>query len=203
MPQKQDANWLVLALLGGVAVIGTVAMLRRSSGPEMGLLPFDDFDVEAAARMLASENPSGSLDLHTEQIYTQVRRALRRGVSLHEQITAGLGYGGQGEGSGGKRRPVSTDKPATQLLRDRARRILAGEHPSRLAGATKFFEPREQARAFAVAEAARRKRAAGQPLTPQEERLLKYKRDADAVRAGWQRDGAQRLGEIEGIEFWS
>lgn len=203
MRKKQEPNWLVVAFLGGAAVVSAVALLNRSAGTEVGLLPFDDFDVEAAARMLASENPSGALELHTEQVYTQVRRALRRGVSLHEQITAGLGYGGQGEGSGGKKRPVATERPATPAFRERARQILSGEYASRLAGATKFFEPRQQNLAFAIAEAARRKKAAGLPLLPQEERLLKYKRDAEEVRARWRKDGARPLGEVGGVEFWS
>ena len=203
MSQAQGPNWLVAGFLGGVALIGAVALIRSSSGTEVGLLPFDDLDVEAAARMLASENPRGSLELHTEQLYTQIRRALRRGISLHEQITAGLGYGGQGEGSGGKVRPVATGQPATPALRERARRILSGEYDSRLAGATKFFEPEQQDQIFVLAEAARKKNAMGLPLTPREERLLKYKRDASAVRAKWKKDGSRLLGDVEGIEFWS
>lgn len=202
MSKKQEPTWLVLTLLGGVAVVGAVALLRSSGGTEVGLLPFDDLDVEAAARMLASENPGGSPELHTEQIHTQVRGALRRGISLHQQITAGLGYGGQGEGSGGKRRPVATEKPVTPALRERARRILRGEYVSRMAGATRFFEPLVQDRAFALAESARRKKAAGLPLLPKEDRLLKYKRDAEEVRARWRREGAQQLGSVEGVEFW-
>ena len=203
MSKTQGPNWLVLGLLGGVAVVGAVALVNGSSGTEAGLLPFDDLDVEAAARMLASENPRASLELHIEQIYTQVRRALRRGISLHEQITAGLGYGGQGERVGKKERPVATGLPATPALRERARRILSGEYASRLAGATAFFEPAVQEQVFAIAEAARRKKAMGLPLTPREERLLKYKRDSNAVRADLKKGGSRPLGTVDGVEFWS
>lgn len=207
--RKQSNSWgPIVPLLGGVVGLGgllaALMLNQRTPSVRMGLIPFDDQDVEAAARMLASENPRGPQELHVEQIYTQIRRAMNRGVKLYDQITAGSGYGEQGERAGrGSRRPVSTAKPATAELRARARAILEGAHPSRFAGATKFFEPIEQEHAFAIAETARSKKSVGLPLSEREERLLKYKRDADSVRKEWQREGARLLGSLGGVEFWS
>ena len=205
--KASKSGWADLAILGTVVLgSGALGYLALRSGPAVrqGLLPFDDRDVEAAARMLASENPRHSVDLHVEQVYTQVRQAIRRGISLYDQITAGSGYGEQGERSGsGGVRPVSTAASTTTALSERARAILEGAYPSRFERATKFFEPGQQERAFAIAEIARMKREAGLPLEAQEQRLLKYKRDAKAVREHWEQSGGQRLGIIDGVEFWS
>lgn len=167
------------------------------------LIPFDERDVEAAARMLASENPQGSLELHVEQSYTQVRQAIRRGESLFQQITRGSGYGEQGErAAGGGLRPVSTAKPATAALLERARDILRGKYASKWPSATKYFEPLVEDRAFAVAERARKKQAENEPLSANEQRLLKYRDNADSIRRRWSRDGMP-LGTIDGVEFWT
>lgn len=208
-PQRNTSIlWLPFALLGSAVAVGSIAALATTGQTPRrllpGLVPFDERDVEAVARMLASENPRGSLALHIEQVFTQVRRALKRGVSLYDQITAGSGYGGQGEREPGEgRRPVATERPATPVLRERARAILEGAHASQYAGATKFFEPQTQDRAFAIAEIGRMKKTVGLPLTKDELRLLKYKRDAGTIRADWRREGARPLGQIDGVEFWS
>jgi len=206
-PKSKGTGWADLAIASSVILgASAAAYWALKSGPPVrqGLLPFDERDVEAAARMLASENPSGSEALHVEQVYTQVRQALRSGISLYERITAGSGWGEQGERAGrGGVRPVATGRPAPAALRERARAILEGAYVSRFEGATKFFEPETQERAFAIAEIARMKRQAGLPLEPKEERLLKYKRDAAGVREGWEKGGGERLGVVDGVEFWS
>ncbi len=171
---------------------------RPALPPGTPLMTYDERDLEAAARMLASENPRGSEQLHVEQIFSQVRQARRHRQSLYDRITAGEGYGVQN-----KRRPVSTHNEARPRDRALARRVLDGELPSRMLGATKFFEPEQQDRAFAIAERARAKRTAGQPLTDQEKRLLGYEKNAATVRAEWSADHTHAIDSIDGVEFWT
>lgn len=164
---------------------------------------YTELDVEAAARMLASENPRGSERLHIEQVWTQLR-ARKRGQSLFARITAGSGFGPQGERTPpGKLRPVASQNPATNRLRILAEEVLQGDHPSTLPGARKFFEPEQQDLVFAIAEAARKKLAAKEPLTAQEKRLIKYHKDAAQQRAEWLADGARIVGRIDGVEFFT
>ncbi|MFO0578945.1 MAG: hypothetical protein U1A78_33495 [Polyangia bacterium] len=211
---KQDA-FVIGAALGGTALVSglLVALMAWPRPPQRrNALPSDDWqtaptyteaDVEAAARMLASENPRGSRALHIEQIHTQLR-ARKAGQSLFDRITAGSGWGPQGARvQGGGIRPVSTEEPATPAFRQLAREVLDGLHSSVLPGARKFFEPAQQDRALAVAERARKKQAAGQELTTQEKRLLGYRRSAQEVRKQWLADGARHVGTIESIEFYT
>lgn len=204
---------LAVAAVGTALVGGALALWSRSSEPPaIGSLPSDDWqtapqfteaDVEAGARMLASENPKGSRSLHIEQIFTQLRSA-KPGQSLFDRITAGSGWGQQGEKSpGGGLRPVSTADPATPALRQLVRQILDGRYRSQLPGARKFFEPAAQDRAFAIAERARRKQQTGEPLTSQELRLLKYRRSAQDVRRKWLAEGSRFVERIGEIEFYT
>lgn len=212
--QPDSTGWLVGAVVGGAALIGGLAWTFAAwpRTPQRGArLPSDDWqtaptfteaDVEAAARMLASENPRGSRALHIEQIHTQLRMR-HAGQSLFDRITAGSGWGAQGERSGaGGVRPVATSEPANPELRQLAREVLAGAHPSVLPGARQFFEPAQQDRAFAIAERGRKKQADGQSLTNDEKRLLRYRRTADGVRSKWLADGATYVGVIDGVEFY-
>lgn len=162
----------------------------------------DSRDIEAGARMLASENPRGSRRLHVEQLWTQIRAA-KRDQSLADRITAGSGWGQQGgRKKPGKRRPVATTNAANDAQREIVRSVLEGREPSILPGARKFFEPAQQDKAFAIAERARAKQAKGDPLSDQERRLLAYKKDAAQVRASWARDG-RPVGTVDGVEFWT
>lgn len=217
MKRAADRNegWVVGAVLGGAALFGG-ALLTLAVWPRVpqrpGALPSDDWqtaptfteaDVEAAARMLASENPHGSQALHIELIHTQMR-ARKSSQSLFDRITAGSGFGPQGERElPGGVRPVSTAEPATPALRQLAREVLAGLHPSQFPTARKFFEPAQQDHALAVAVRARQKQAAGLPLSKQEQRLLGYRRSADEVRKQWTADGAKHVGTIDHVEFYS
>lgn len=166
---------------------------RTAGRPRRDLI----LDIEAGARMLASENPEGTERLHTEQLYTQLRQ-LKPGQSLHHRLTGGQGFGPQGG-----RRPVSTAKEATPRLRECVSRVLSGQLVSGLQGARKWFEPAQQDLVYAAAEAARRKQSEGKPLTPKEERLLRYERDAAGIRRSWAERGGARVGEVEGNEFWT
>ena len=159
-------------------------------------------DIEAAARMLASENPRGSERLHVEQIWTQLR-SKAKGQSLYERITHGSGWGQQGSliRPGGLR-PVSTDEPTNDGFRRLAHRVLRGEIPSTLPGAKKFFEPAVLEKALKIGKEARRKLAAGEPLTQQEQRLRYYKKSAAEVRLDWLKT-SRLVGTIDGVEFYS
>lgn len=133
--------------------------------------PFSTLDIEAAARMLASENPRGSERLHVEQIWTQLR-SMTKGQSLYERITNGSGWGQQGiRVRPGGIRPVSTEEPTNESFRRFVHRVLRGEIPSSLPGAKKFFEPAVLEKALKIGKEARRKLAAGEPLTKQQRRL--------------------------------
>jgi len=165
---------------------------------ELPLPSFDDDDVEAGARMIASENPHKSQEVHIEQVWTQIREAQRHHQSLYQRITGGAGYGSQG----GKR-PVSTAQPANDAQRQLVREILQGQHPSVLPMARKWFEPGQQDAAFQIAERARAKQAQGEPLTAQETRLLKYHYDADGIRQKWTGEGAQMVESVDGLEFYT
>jgi hypothetical protein len=199
---------VVGALLGGTALVGGIlfAVAAWPRAPRrLEALPSDSWqtaptfteaDVEAAARMLASENPRGSRALHIEQIHTQLR-ARKLGQSLFDRISSGSGWGLQGERrAGGGMRPVSTVEAAL------AREVLAGVHPSIFIHARKFFEPAQQDRAFAAAERSRKKQAAGQALTPAEKRLLAYRHSAADIRNKWRAEGAKYVGTIDGVEFY-
>lgn len=217
MNRKQDPTdaWAVGAAVGGTVLVGGILLAVAAwprSAPPPRRLPSDDWqtapnfteaDVEAAARMLASESATGSRALHIELIHSQLR-ARKKGQDLFERITAGSGWGPQGERKpGGGIRPVSTEEPATPELRQLAREVLAGAHPSVLPGARKFFEPSQQDRAFVIAERARQKQVARQPLSKNEKRLLGYRRAAEQVRREWLSEGAQYVGHLEGFEFFT
>ena len=214
---RQDAEvwpWLLAAGVVGGGVLVALAASQRGSvatfvSPKGNALPpgqkaegYSTLDVEAAARMLASENPRGSERLHIEQIWTQLR-SRKRGQSLFDRITAGSGWGAQGKRvPPGRTRPVSTAESASERLRALADSVLRGARPSIVPEARKFFEPEQQDRAFAAAEAARNKRAAGGALTAKETRLLGYHRDANQIRAEWLKS-SRYLDTIDGVEFYT
>ena len=217
-----EAMWAALAIGGAVLTMGGLAVAVASSGrvarspqPEPDEDPegipkarrpstravISDDDVEAAARMIASENEGGSRELWTEQIGTQLH-ARKPGQSLFDRITAGSGYGPQGGKEGaGQVRPVSTDKLALAEHRQHAAEVLLGLHLPRFPGAIAFFEPAQQDKAFTIAQRARAKQKLHQPLTDQERRLLRYTRSAAEVRAEWGKS-LRASGTIDGVEFY-
>ncbi len=198
------ANERSTVLIGaGLASLGLLALAvwgaSSSSGP--GGAPkterADAQDIEALARMLASENPSASVLVWVEQVWTQLR-SRRAGQSIYQRITGGKGWGPQD-----KVRPVSTAEPATEKHRMVARLVLLGQFLSTLPGARRYFEPKQQDLAFQIAEVARAKLAKGETLTPNEKRLLGYKHDADGLRRKWASEGLRRIDLIDGVEFWT
>ena len=217
--RKGDAALAALAVVGTVLTLGgfamAVALSRRVAEKALPLsrhpqpnetipsppLDFSDEDVEAAARMLASENGQGSPQLWTELIGSQLH-ARKAGETLYERITAGSGYGRQGERSWpGRTRPVSTDQEALPIHQSWAREVLSGLHTPRFGNAIAFFDPAQQDKAHAIAQRARAKQVQGLPLTEQEQRLSHYRKTAAEVRADWQKT-LRRVGTIDGVEFY-
>ena len=126
---------VVAAAVGGASVVGAVALFAGLLGGKRTprtVLSDSAADEEAIARMLASENESGSERLWAELIWSQLRSLGT--ASIWQHITAGQGYGPQGGA-----RPVSSDKPATTATRAYAARFLADLPPSSLPGARRFF----------------------------------------------------------------
>lgn len=165
---------------------------------------YTDQDVEAAARMVESENSSQPDRLKIELIWTQIRHAIEKGQSLHQRITAGSGWGPQGEKDGaGAVRPVSTRREATEHARELAREVLRGAAPSALQGARKFFEPASQDQLFARGELARAKKAKGEALNEREKHELLYQRDAAGVRKKWIGEGSKLVGVVGPVEFYT
>lgn len=172
------------------------------SGSDWGPLPLgapSADDIEAAARMIASENPSASDAVKVEQIWTQIR-STKPGKTLHQRITAGKGYGPQG-GS----RPVSTAREAKPADRELAARVLRGELQSQLPGARKYFEPDAQDRIYRQVQRARAELAAGRAISANDQRLIDagYKRDAQMVRDKWSKEGGRFVGSVSPVEFWT
>lgn len=181
----------------GVAILAaSVGQAGRSGAPLAGDVA-DARDVEALARMLASENPTGSRALWIEQCWTQVN-SRKRQQSLYARITGNQGFGPQS-----KKRPVSTVNEALPVHRAVARLVLLGSAVATWMRAKKFFEPKQQDAMFRLAEDARAKRSRGAQLTVRETRALGYEKDSAAVRREWASEGSRLLGEIEGVEFWT
>lgn len=177
--------------------------------PREPLPRFDDQDVEAGARMVASENPSAGPDVWVEQLWTQIR-ALRPGQSLYARITGGHGYGEQGsvrDASGKKigARPVATTRDASEKHRQLVREVLSGARPSQLPGARKYFDPEQQDAVFRQIQKGKADQKAGRPISARTAQLiaLGYELDANGVRAKWTKDGTKKVGAIGPVEFWT
>lgn len=195
--KDRDSTLIVGAGLAALTVLAFALLGAAPTTTGTAQEQADAADLEALARMIASENPRGSLQLWVEQIWTQLR-ARKRGQSIYDRITGGKGWGEQGGA-----RPVSTVKPASARHFMLARLVLLGDAASNLGRATKFFEPRQQDLAFRVAEMAREKKSRGEKLTEQEQRLLGYRHDAAGIRAKWATEGSRLVGTIDDVEFWT
>lgn len=220
---SSDAALTALAVGGTILTLGgfvaAISLSGRVSAPQRkreepdalqasnqdgtsGLPGVDAEDLEAAARMIASENGSGSKVLWAELIGSQLH-ARRPGQTLYQRITAGSGFGPQGDrAASGGIRPVSTDQPAQPQHRAFATEVLAGRHPARFADAVAFFEPAQVDKAHQIALRAREKLKQGLALTPQEQRLRLYRKTADEVRADWGKT-LRLVGIIDGVEFYA
>lgn len=194
----------VKKLLAAIGIGSGLALLLSSSSNEGGEVAEDikdakGRDVEAAARMIASENPSSDESVWVEQVWTQLRKVTASN-SLYSVITGGRGWGSQG-GS----RPVSTDKPATDRYRQVARDVIEGRRTSLLPGARKFFDPRSQDAVMRQVIKGKADIAAGKEVSKRTKELIAagYKRTAQDVRDKWSGEGDSLVGTSDGVEFWT
>lgn len=164
---------------------------------------FTDDDIEAAARMIASENPSAGSEVWVEQLWSQLR-ARKKGQTLHHRITGGHGWGPQ-NGQKGSERPVSTDKVAKAVHREVVRQVLQGQLPSQLDGARKYFHPAEQDAVFRQVQQGKADLAAGKTVSKRTQELIAvgYKLDAQGVRDKWSSEGKRLVGTLGPVEFWT
>lgn len=184
----------------------TVNSRPEASAPEPSLEPSrpvaepDPLDIEAAARMIASENPSADERVKIEQIWAELR-SRGKGESLYHRITGGNGWGPQVR----KLRPVATTKPARPADIELARGVLRGELPSTLPGARKYFDPEQEDRIYQQVTKARAELAAGRPISKRSQELIDagYHRTAQDVRDKWTREGTRFVGTVGPVEFWT
>lgn len=198
---------------GGVLLLGLAAAFLftrgRGGGEASSTAPappsaprrytYTAADLMAAARMIASENPTASEDVWVEQIHSQLR-SLGPLQSLHDRITGGKGYGPQG-GS----RPVTTVREPRPAHLRVAREVLEGQRPSKLDGARKFFNPREEDAVYDQVHKGKEDLAAGRPVSARTKELmaLGYQRTAQDVRDKWQGEGKHLVGTVGPLEFWT
>ena len=127
----KDDDWKIIAsVLGGAAVLTVFGLLlvgdppRPKVRPEPTAEPRDE--LVALARCLASESGDPTVQIAIGWIVLATAR--RRKVSVHELLTAGLGYGPQKvfiDGSA-RIRFASTDKQPTQATLVLALALLSG-----------------------------------------------------------------------------
>lgn len=93
-----------------------------------------------AARLIASERSSGTVQDWACIVDAEVNRAARKGKTLTQHLTGGTGiYGPQG----GKR-PASTRQHANHQHLAAARAVLHGDARGIARGAERFFDPHQQ-----------------------------------------------------------
>lgn len=160
-------------------------------------IPLDEREVEALARVVASEAGSGT---RAEQlgIAWTVRNRFR-GKSIYA-----VQYPWRSQK--GSDPPFSSARPAKPEHYALARQVLAAdqsEDPT--GGATSFFEPRMQDIFFKAGEMARRGETGdrvidGVKLTDIT-RFKNYKKDADTIRQNWSK-GSAVVATAGRFEFW-
>ena len=198
MSRKADPAMTVLAVAGTVLTLGgfAVAVAMSSRAAEKALpqtepsdaaqessLPaepptlvgFSDEDVEAAARMLASENERAVRSSGPSRLgvsFMLARRAKRSTSALRQDRDMA-----RKESGFGLARPVLyRRKRGASIHRRWAHEVPSGLHRPRFGSAIAFFEPEQMDKAYAVAQRARAKQKQGLNLTKQERRLLGYPR---------------------------
>lgn len=116
-------------------------------------------DVEALARMIASENPNDGELIQTAVAWVAKNEAKRLKRSVTQLLVPdGAAYGPQGQGG---RWYASTRNEATEATRAIARNVLSGATVDPTNGATNFDSPRSQ-------RAGIRKGLPGYKSTPEE-----------------------------------
>ena len=194
-PRRKDS----MVPAGGAAPPGPPKVQPAGADAKLLEQTFTLQDVEAAARMIASENRREGELLKVEQLWAELR-AKRRSESLFDRITKGQGWGVQN-----KRRPVATGTAPTDAERELVWEVLRGNKPSTLPGARKYFEPEQEDRIYRQVTQARADLKAGKTISPRSQQLIAagYGKTADEVRQDWAVDGARMVGVVGPVEFWT
>lgn len=131
--------WVLIAL----AATGLIAAIFFSKPMEL-VIPDSD-DVEALARMIASENPRDSVLIQTAIAWTAVNEAKRRRKSVADLLMPGGIPSGQNTGG----RYASTRNPSTPATTAVAYDVLSGRSSDPTGGAIQFDSPKAQRAALA------------------------------------------------------
>jgi hypothetical protein len=168
-------KWWVWLLFGGLAV--WLIFSTVLNGREL-VIPDDD-DVEALARMIASEDPNASLIVQQGIAWAAKNEADRRGLSVFDLLEPN---GNPGPQTG---RYASTVNPSTQITRSIAYDVLSGKTDDPTRGSIQFDNPGTQDKLYAAG---------------------KVSKDADDVAAERQSDGKEMVTlpgvPATSIRFW-
>jgi hypothetical protein len=179
----------------GTGAISTVP----DAPPPVAGTALDPDEVEALARVIASEAGGGTRAEKLAIGWTERNRALALGRSLYAIFFPWREQKGANP-------PASSARPATDDTRSVAREVLSApqaQDPTQ--GATAFFEPKLQDILFKAGALARQgqtgKRVIDGVTISNIERFTKYTKDAATVRASW--GGDQTIYAVAGrFEFW-
>lgn len=124
--------------LAVLVLVGVLSLAYFTSDKPMTIGEFSNDDVEALARMLASEDPTQPDNVQIALAWTAVNMATRKGKSAFELLAPDGKYGPQ---SG---RYAATGNPATDRFRSIARAVLDGSVEDPTPGAIQFDHPATQ-----------------------------------------------------------
>lgn len=130
-------------VLVGLAATGLIIAIWFSKPMEL-IIPEED-DVEAMARMIASENPNDSVLIQSAIAWAAKNEAERRGKTVADLLMPNGIPSGQNTGG----RYASTRNPSTYATRQVAYDVLSGATPDPTGGAIQFDSPRAQRAALA------------------------------------------------------
>lgn len=124
---------VILVLVGGLSL----AFFLKPKSKVIG--DFTDNDVEALARMLASENPREADYVQVALAWTAKNMADKRGITVFQLLEPDGELGGSQAG-----KYASTANPATDHFRAIARSVLDGSVDDPTPGAIQFDNPDTQ-----------------------------------------------------------
>lgn len=190
-------------LFGGDGEPAPPVALPPAEPPESSGIALDDREIEALARVIASEAGRGT---------SAEQRSI--GWTVRNRFRGGSIYDGKGKSGGeypwreqrGSNPPFASSKDATDATRALAREILAADQAQDpTGGATAFFEPALQdalAKAGALARAGETGARVIDGIKLSDiARFKAYKKSADDVRMGW-RPGSALYATAGRFEFW-
>lgn len=160
----------------------------------------DANEVEALARVIASEAGSGSRGEQVAIAWTERNRARAKGKSLYDTF-----YPWRSQKGGDP--PASSARAATDGTRSIAKDVLSQpQSKDPTGGATSFFEPKMQDIFYAAGVMARDGKVgdaviSGVKLTDIT-RFKNYKRDAAGIRQKWESEGSVLCATAGRFEFY-